>query len=292
MAAFRHGHIGLTNFDPFADAFSRTSGAIQSIQQMLGMYPGNVQQQTAQAREAAGQHSNDNNPFKSMFNNSYPLIKGLYALVTREDPGLEGRSLDTPEASIAGVSIPNLPFIPSGVTKYLLEATIPQLGQLNRFNPRGMFGTTEVRDEYGRITRVATPSIFGARRTDSDARMGDGLENTYLGAFRALGMTVTLQNVARNMQLNEAELRQAQREIAQLASATKSAAEKEADPARRQELVDRYLQQMAIAEELKNGAVRGAQWLEQRNVPTSRERSAEAKQYSDDVDTLIEESLN
>jgi hypothetical protein len=92
------------------------------------------------------------------------------------------------------------------------------------------------------------------------------------------------------MQLNEAELRQAQREIARIASATKSAAEKESDPARRAQLVNEYLQQMAIAEEMKNGAVRGAQWLAERGVPTSRERSDAAKVYEQEVDTLIEDN--
>lgn len=254
-------NIPFTSFDPIADATKTLVGTTDSIERSLGLYPGNFRDKLKQSDP-----TNHTVPFLDLLmTNAGGPLKAILGTVSNRDS--LGRSLTQrpgKTTSIVGVEIPgeNAPLI-----KFLIENTLPSVGQLNQFNPGEVFGLREQKDAQGNVTRAAQPSWTGARRSDSDADVDGSRDEAWVSALRATGITVNTVDVALGMKYTETELAFAAKDMKEYAKQLKSALKKE-PPGTEQhtKLYKQYITALAMEKEIGEGRAGAEDWLGKRGI--------------------------
>lgn len=188
------------NFDPFADGLQTWQDYADRTGELFGFFTGS----SADQREKAM----DTTPALIRFiqkeaEQANPLIQTLVGMMTGEDPRTERPFWS--ESTADQRSFLGLKFDP--VTDKVLRLYKP-LADLDRFNPFGVFGTAEKRDQnytpennyQGDVTTEGRPSVFGFSRGGA-AQVGDEADiNWMTKAARALGARVVEVDVERGMQ--------------------------------------------------------------------------------------------
>jgi len=157
--------LGLSNFDPIADATQWAQDTVQDIGRATGLYVGTEREKRDMLTKSGGVGTTLNR----IMDSTYPAWKqALFAWQASRGEGQVGlqktrdRDGDVP-TSFLGVRM-------SPSVRFFLENTVPSLGYINRVNPGNVFGVREQRDyKTGEVKRAGQRSIFGAERSDRDA---------------------------------------------------------------------------------------------------------------------------
>jgi hypothetical protein len=272
-------NIPFTSFDPIADATRVLVGTSDSIERSLGLYPGNFRDKLKQSDP-----TNHTVPFLDLLmTNSGGPLKAILGTVSNQDS--LGRSLTQRPGkvtSLVGVEIPgkNAPLV-----KFLIENTLPSIGQLNQLNPGEVFGLREQKDARGNVIRPGQLSWAGGRRSDSDADVDGSRDEAWVTALRATGITVNTVDVALGMKYTETELAFAAKDMTAYAKQLKSALGKE-QPGTEQhtKLYKEYITALAMAKEIGEGRTSAEDWLTKRGIESSskqmKRRSSKSKDYT------------
>jgi hypothetical protein len=266
-------NIPFTSFDPIADASKTLVGLNNSIERSFGYYPGNFRDKLKQSDP-----KNHTLPFIDLLmEQSGGPLKAILGTVSNKDA--LGRSLNQrpgKTTSLVGVEIPgkNAPLI-----KFLIENTLPSVSQLNQLNPGEVFGLREKKDAKGNVVRPASPSLFGAERSDSDADVDDARgEFGWVSALRASGLTVNTVDVARNMQFTETELSFAAKDMKEYSKQLKNAAMKHpVGTEKHTELYKQYITAVAMTQEIEEGRKSAESWLGQRGLQPQYEKKSSGR---------------
>jgi hypothetical protein len=209
-------------------------------------------------------------------NSTHGHIRSFLALATRRDP-FTRRDLND-EASFLGYEVPEVAGVPPGVVRYVLENNVPFVRQLNRSNPFGVFGVSEIRDANGEVIREARRSMFGnATRTDRDWQItGDDSEAGNLIRWaRALGQSLQEHDIAQNVQQANQFYRSAASEFKAEATRRERQYGRESDEQKREQLLNEYILFMSLYYQTLEAEEDTALWLRDRGVITRRERAEE-----------------
>lgn len=206
-------------------------------------------------------------------NQTFPLIKTLYATATGVDPFTEAPLRE--EEAFLGFEVPSILGLRPGVVRYLVENNVPFVRGVNKMNPAQLFGVSEVRNAYGDVIRQGRRSIFGAQRTDRDYQiMGDDREATLLlSTARLLGFTATENRVDENMQRTYTFYDTSARAFKEEANNLLNQWERTTDEQRREELMHQHVIAMARWAEVEKAKLEVGEWLILRNLPLPKERT-------------------
>ena len=204
---------------------------------------------------------------------TYGTIKTLMAVYTQQDPftGIPLREAD----SLLGVKMPEIAGLPAGLTRYVLENNLPFVRQLNRNNPGGIFGVSELRDTHGAIVRESRRSFFGvgATRYDRDPFIqGKDYEvPVILQAARLFGVAQEIDIVSNVQRANDFYNRSGRR-FGNESKKLYDRYQQSSDPQEREQLLSEYFVHLALSEQMVVEANRTSLWLEKRGEITGQER--------------------
>lgn len=228
-----------------------------------------------------------------LINSSNSVIRTGVALITQEDP-FTGRDL-TEETSLLGFEVPEIAGLKPGVVRYFLENNIPYLSSVNRSNPFGMFGVSEVKDARGNVVREGRPSLFGYKRYDRDNQMLglDGEAVPMLRLAKAMGLTLIPQDVEMNMKGTYLFYQGAERKFNTLKAEYTRKAGKETDPRKLAEYQSKAQLYELAADELSEARDDVGLWLNSRGINTpAQERDIEDIQRRIDVQNTLRSLTN
>lgn len=247
------------SYDPLTDSFTfykETGEVIQRV--VFGQYAGTTKEQMAQVRGEGIQEY-----LQKVFNETY---YGRFAsLFTGIDPLTNRKRNENTRNTYFGIEM-------SPVAEAFL-GFLPPIDALNRMNPGGIFGTTEIRGGRDEILQEGKPSIFGYQRTDGDRKdytfkKANPLERVLM----ALGANIRAVNIGKNMGFTYAEIertaneignkaREEQKTLASLRDKPEFKKEYESRKAKLEHMLDVELQ-------LRYDLARVLKWLSDNNIPT------------------------
>ncbi len=183
-----------TNYDPILDALTFVDNTGKSIQRVFGQFAGTSEEQREQVMGKDTWQSFLN----GVLNQSYwsapvEILTGYdpYTGQVRDDKPLSKKTV------FLGVEM-------SPLMKAVLSF-IPPIEMLNRSNPFGVFGYTELKDAKGNVIRdKSSPKIPGLKdRTDRDAKALDTADRLWqVKVLRNLGANVKTIDTFSNMQMS------------------------------------------------------------------------------------------
>jgi len=186
--------------DTIASGTNEIAGIADAIRSQFGIWPTSTHPSEVRDRIAdlPWRSTQTNRAFRDLVNSSHGWIKAAYGLAVGEDP-LTGKSLRTPDDgmsfdSIIGVEVPRM-------TKFLIQALLPQIARLDRSNPWGWFGTPP-RWEGTTLVDPGRPSWTGARRNPNSADFREWWQRV----TSAVGFSVYKFDVADQMGMTESDI--------------------------------------------------------------------------------------
>jgi len=200
--------VHTTAFDPIADGFVQVERALTDVSRLVGGFTGTDEQQR---RQAGDEYRSDF--LENYMGSMYPLYKsavaGLQWLTGEERDFLTNKRLkDDPANPTAflGVNIPPL-------ARLFLEQNVPVAGVINQVNPGGVFGQSLQYNEKGDVTRMPQRGIFGANRSDRDAK--DPMLRAVAPFIGSTGTSFDSYTRALNMGYTEGDMRQLDKKLGQ-----------------------------------------------------------------------------
>lgn len=211
---------------------------------------------------------------ENFVNQLYPWAKTPFALYAGKDP-FTGEEFDDSPDSLWGVNVPPVAGLSPKAVRYVLENALPYVRQVNKANPGGMFGVSEVRDSSGEVVREAELSLFGARRFDRDSQITGADEEVapMLHVLNALGLNVVKHDILQNAQYGQTKLSSLSKEYRAEANREYRNAEKATDEQTREQALSKFVLYSAIANRCANDSAAVEVWLKTHGGYTSRERN-------------------
>jgi hypothetical protein len=205
-------------------------------------------------------------------NSTHGQIRALIATASKRDPTTR-RELSG-DTSLLGFEVPSIAGLEPRQVRYIIENNVPFVRSINRANPFGVFGQSEIRDANGQVIREARRSLVGnASRDDRDWQItGDDSEfGSVIRWSRILGFNLQEHDLNKNMQSTVVFYENAAREFASEAAKRQTQYTREVDPIKREQLIHEYILFKALHYQTVEALEDGQLWLMERGIPERRE---------------------
>lgn len=257
--------LDLGRIDPMADMLVRLQQLSESTARNLGYdHVGRFDEQIDAVR---GETEDD--LFSWLLDNSHPAIQSVLAFSEQEHPffGSEFKNRD----EFMGVELVGEGRFSGGFQKYLVQTWVPQLNMVDdKLRELGFTDQTYI-NAYGEE----------AQRPE--------LARTYLRALQVIGAPIDIVDGYRNLQFSSTDMYYVSNELEQEIRSLRSQAEKETSDDKRAELIREMAKLEALQLQVEGVMEDIDGYLEDRDVPTSLERSQGMRRYDDEVDELMEQ---
>lgn len=268
-------HIPLASIDPVADVSNRLNGIADALGTALGVYgPDGSRGFVEEGKTLTGGGGRTGSVLRAMLGQSFGPAKSVLALITKEDPR-SGRELllkpGQPTPTIMGLEVPGGEVSP--LAKFLIENTLPVVGNLNRWNPGGVFGRKERTDAAGNVVLPSSPSWLDTARTDSDLNYTPDLSPA-LQFLKSTGIAVNSIDLAVGMQYTVSDMDRTAREVkTRYGRLYKVITDPNTDEKVRARSEEQAIALAALYVELETGKVSGTQWLNAEGYMSNEQRT-------------------